>query len=85
MVLDVTEGLANRTLDFNMIKCKFMKEMKGHWEVHGAENGGCTIDHTLSVKPVMVPPSMIGSFTKKIFSKQVVQILEDLDQELKKS
>lgn len=82
MVLDVTEEHIRRTLDFSMIQCMFMKEMKGHWKVHEAENGGCIIDHTLSVKPVMVPPAMIGSFTKKIFSKQVIQILEDLDKAL---
>ncbi|GMH39611.1 hypothetical protein BSKO_07509 [Bryopsis sp. KO-2023] len=82
VILDVEEEHRDRLLEFNMVECNFMKDMKGRWEVSEKQDGGCIIDHTLSVRPVVVPPAMIGAFTKRIFAKQVKQILEDLVEEL---
>lgn len=85
VVLDVIEEHDNQTLEFNLIESKFMKYMKGYWQVTEADSGLCKIDHTLSVKPVLVPPGMIGSFTRRIFAKQVTQILQDLQMALEES
>lgn len=84
VVLDVEEEHDDRLLEFNMVECNFMKEMRGRWKVCETPGGGCLIDHVLSVKPVVVPPAMIGAFTKRIFAKQVRQILQDLVEELER-
>lgn len=45
-------------------------------------DGGCSVEHKLTVVPKMSPPAFMKNYTQRIFVKQVAKILADLDEEL---
>lgn len=51
-------------------------------QLNSLEEGGCKIEHKLTVEPSISPPSFMKDYTQRIFVKQVASILRDLEQEL---
>lgn len=47
-------------------------------QIEAAPGGGCYIEHTLAVKPVMRIPRYIAPYTSTIFKQQVGNLLQDL-------
>ena len=47
-----------------------------------ASNGGCCVNHNLSVEPSLAPPAFLDGYTEKIFLAQIEGLLADLRQEL---
>lgn len=45
-------------------------------------SGGSHIQYVLKVTPMVAPPAAMGSYTRRIFEKQVLQIMQDLDSAL---
>ena len=41
--------------------------------------GGSHVKYTLSVTPIVSPPPGMGGYTRRIFERQVLRIMEDLD------
>lgn len=78
LVLAVTELAARRELLFKLKRSQFMKDFEGRWQLHPNPDGTCSVVHTLSVSPTMVPPEAFAGYTSKIFVRQVHGILSDL-------
>ena len=53
-------------------------------QLQGLPGGGCQVQHTLKVEPILDTPALFSGYTKNIFVQQVTKILEDLDKELKR-
>ena len=45
----------------------------------GDGSSGSHVQYTLSVTPIVAPPPGMGSYTQRIFEKQVLRIMEDLE------
>ena len=95
--LNVREDAERRQLTFSLLESAFMREFVGSWDVRPAapgdhsggsgasssSSGGLTeVRHRLSVRPAVAPPQAVGDITKRIFQRQVVGILSDLQAEL---
>lgn len=96
--LSVSEDAQARALVFRLIKSSFMRDFEGRWHVapapqdlqHTSNGGGepatgggrTRIEHVLAVKPVMPIPAAIAQYTKGIFTRQVANILQDLNREI---
>ena len=40
-------------------------------QVHEHASGGCHIQHTMAVKPVVSAPRPLASYTQRVFERQV--------------
>jgi len=57
----------------------FLKQFEARWEVHEREGGGCRVRHRLTIQMAMaMPAGFAGSYTMRIFQKQVKALLSDL-------
>eukprot|EP00892_Ulva_mutabilis_P008030 jgi/Ulvmu1/559/UM001_0567.1 len=80
IVLTVDEKPATQDVDFSLVESKFMRAFQGSWNIQEAAGGGCMVEHTLQVTPLLSPPPAFSGYTSKIFIKQVTGIMEDLQQ-----
>mmetsp|Transcript_24679 Transcript_24679/g.68672 ORF Transcript_24679/g.68672 Transcript_24679/m.68672 type:complete len:247 (-) Transcript_24679:1196-1936(-) len=81
-VLSVREVPEQKVLLFELVSSSFMREFEGRWKVVKNEMGNAVVEHSLTVKPTMLPPPGMGGYTRKIFVEQEMQVLEDLKAEL---
>jgi len=79
--LDPTAA-AHRQDVWRMLR-KFMRAFQGSWNIQEMPGGGCKVEHTLQVTPLISPPPAFAGYTSRIFIKQVTGIMEDLQQALK--
>ena len=83
IVLNVDEQPATREVEFSLLESKFMRAFQGSWNIQEMPGGGCKVEHTLQVTPLISPPPAFAGYTSRIFIKQVTGIMEDLQQALK--
>lgn len=76
--LTVSEDPGSRKLVFKLASSPFMRTFKGTWQVSEKPGGGCIINHVMAVTPTLSPPRPLGFYTRRIFERQVANILEDL-------
>ena len=73
---------------FRLVKSSFMRDFEGRWHVvpggggGGGGGGGARVEHVLAVKPLMPIPGAVANYTKGIFTRQVSNILRDLEREI---
>ena len=53
-------------------------------QLQALPSGGCHVQHTLKVEPILDTPALFSGYSKKIFVQQVTQILNDLEKELQR-
>ncbi|KIZ07366.1 hypothetical protein MNEG_0592 [Monoraphidium neglectum] len=82
--LSVSEDAAARSLVFRLVRSSFMRDFEGRWQVSpcGGGGGGARVEHVLAVKPTMPIPAAISQYTQGIFTRQVSNILRDLEREI---
>ena len=51
-------------------------------QLNPLDQGGCNVEHSLTVEPSLKPPPFMTNYTQRIFVQQVASILNDLEQEL---
>jgi hypothetical protein len=80
----VSEDAAARSLVFRLVRSSFMRDFEGRWQVSpcGGGGGGARVEHVLAVKPTMPIPAAISQYTQGIFTRQVSNILRDLEREI---
>lgn len=84
IVTAVDEQPESKAVDFSLVDSKFMRAFQGSWSVKEGPEGGCKVEHTLQVTPLLSPPPAFANYTSKIFVKQVTGIMEDLQQAMAK-
>lgn len=82
--LSVDEDSTARSLVFRLVKSSFMRDFEGRWQVSPTPGGAgrARIEHVLAVKPLMPIPAAISQYTRGIFTRQVSNILRDLEREI---
>ncbi|KAI8475786.1 MAG: hypothetical protein J3K34DRAFT_456142 [Monoraphidium minutum] len=93
--LSVSEDAAARALVFRLVRSSFMRDFEGRWQVSpaspaspaspGSPGGRARIEHVLAVKPLMPIPAAVSQYTRGIFTRQVANILRDLERERSQS
>lgn len=70
IALSVSEVDEARELTFRLEQSSFMRGFQGAWRVADRPDGGCTVHHVLSVKPLVDVPAPVAAYMRSIFVKQ---------------
>ncbi|KAK9824396.1 hypothetical protein WJX72_009979 [[Myrmecia] bisecta] len=81
-LLSVAEDPVAGRLVFSLVNSSFMRDFEGRWQITPLDGGGCSIEHNLTVAPVVAPPETFAGYAQKIFMRQVSRVMEDLQGEL---